>query len=60
MRQNAEEDGEAKLASENDTRITRVGRFLRKSHLDEFPQFFNVLRGDMSLTGPRAEQVELG
>jgi exopolysaccharide biosynthesis polyprenyl glycosylphosphotransferase len=59
MRQNAEEDGEARLASENDTRITRVGRFLRKSHLDEFPQFFNVLRGDMSLTGPRAEQVEL-
>ncbi|MCD4673277.1 MAG: sugar transferase [Anaerolineaceae bacterium] len=59
MSQDAEEDGEAKLASENDTRITRVGRFLRKSHLDEFPQFFNVLRGDMSLTGPRAEQVEL-
>jgi len=59
MTQNAEEDGEARLASENDTRITRVGRFLRKSHLDEFPQFFNVLRGDMSLTGPRAEQVEL-
>lgn len=59
MCQNAEENGEAKLAVENDTRITRVGRFLRKSHLDEFPQFFNVVRGDMSLTGPRAEQVEL-
>lgn len=59
MRKNAQKEGEAKLASENDSRITRVGRFLRKSHLDEFPQFFNVLRGDMSLTGPRAEQVEL-
>jgi exopolysaccharide biosynthesis polyprenyl glycosylphosphotransferase len=59
MCQNAEKNGEAKLASENDARITRVGRFLRKSHLDEFPQFFNVLLGDMSLTGPRAEQVEL-
>jgi exopolysaccharide biosynthesis polyprenyl glycosylphosphotransferase len=59
MRRNAQKEGEAKLALENDSRITRVGRFLRKSHLDEFPQFFNVLRGDMSLTGPRAEQVEL-
>lgn len=55
MRNDAEQDG-AKLAQTNDTRVTRVGRFIRKTRLDEFPQFFNVLIGDMSLIGPRPEQ----
>ncbi len=59
MRQNAEPDGKPQWAEESDPRATRVGRFLRKVHLDEFPQFWNVLRGEMSLVGPRAERPEL-
>jgi exopolysaccharide biosynthesis polyprenyl glycosylphosphotransferase len=59
MHQDAEPDGQPQWAEENDVRATRFGKFLRKTHLDEFPQFINVLRGEMSLVGPRAERPEL-
>jgi len=59
MRVDAEKYTGAVLASENDPRVTKVGKFLRKSRLDELPQLVNVLLGSMSLVGPRPERPEL-
>ncbi len=59
MYQDAEKDGKVQVTHEHDDRITRVGGILRRTHIDELPQFWNVLRGDMSIVGPRAERPEL-
>ncbi len=58
MRTDAEQDGVARWAQANDSRITRVGAVLRDSRIDELPQLFNVLRGDMSFVGPRPERPQ--
>ena len=55
MRVDAEDDGPV-WTSENDERVTRTGRLIRRVRIDEIPQFINILRGDMSLVGPRAER----
>jgi len=56
MTTDSEKDG-SKFARENDYRITRLGKFIRKFRIDEIPQFINVLKGDMSVIGPRPEQA---
>lgn len=56
MKADAEKDGPILLEIEGDTRLTRVGKFIRAHHLDELPQLWNILKGDMSLVGPRPER----
>ena len=59
MRVDAEKDGVARLASKNDDRITPIGKFIRKVRIDELPQLFNIIKGDMSFIGPRPERPEI-
>lgn len=59
MRTDAEKNGIPQLASKNDNRITPVGKLIRKTRIDELPQLFNVIRGDMSFVGPRPERPEI-
>ncbi|MGN0642784.1 MAG: sugar transferase [Huintestinicola sp.] len=59
MKTDAEKDGVARLAGENDDRITPVGKIIRKCRIDELPQLLNIIKGDMSIVGPRPERPEL-
>lgn len=59
MRTDAEKDGVARLASKNDSRITPIGKAIRKCRIDELPQLLNILKGDMSFIGPRPERPEI-
>lgn len=59
MKTDAEKDGVARLASKNDSRITPIGRFIRMVRIDELPQLFNILKGEMSFIGPRPERPEI-
>ncbi|MGL5641749.1 MAG: sugar transferase, partial [Paraclostridium sp.] len=59
MRVDAEKHGGAQWAQKDDPRVTKIGKFIRKTRIDEIPQLFNILKGDMSLIGPRPERPEL-
>ncbi|MCM1048852.1 MAG: sugar transferase [Clostridiales bacterium] len=59
MRVDAEKDGVARLAAQNDSRITPVGKIIRAVRIDELPQLFNIIKGDMSFVGPRPERPEI-
>jgi exopolysaccharide biosynthesis polyprenyl glycosylphosphotransferase len=59
MHHDAEENGKEVLATEDDTRATKIGLLLRRTHIDEIPQFINVIKGEMSLVGPRSERPSL-
>lgn len=59
MKVDAEKDGVARLATKNDSRITPIGKFIRACRIDELPQLFNILKGDMSFIGPRPERPEI-